>query len=205
MGLYEMENEIRRKKQQEEWYQDYREIEKTRIKSEIREDIRIRAEGIRAINQEIRAEQKRGIFEMIEITPNGEIREVTKNLIVDTMPRIVMNAKEPIGTVLIQKSNPSNRAFRLTCKVDSREAMVYFEQEEIGNSAYVLKRLAAEGIFFFQKGAKAKKTCLELMCILLNKAKVEWLEDAPGWVKREDVFFFITEDSLTWENVKEVL
>lgn len=71
---YELEEKLLYRKEQEEIRQDMREIEKTRLKTEITESIRTRAQEIRRWNKENADERKRGQYETVDFTPNGDIR-----------------------------------------------------------------------------------------------------------------------------------
>lgn len=202
---YEMENQILYQREQEEIRRDLREIDKTRAKVEITENIRTQAQEVRRQNKERADERKRGQYETVEVTSSGEVRIVTKNLSVPTIPREITNMRNPYGLIFQRVSNPNESIFRLDCKVGGKKKLVYFQSEAIGSGTYVLKRMAAQGIVMWANSSKAKKIAVELLVKLISEATVYSVFEAPGWVKTgEDRFSFVEENSITWEYLMEV-
>lgn len=203
----EMEMQFLQQKEQSEIRRDMREIEKVRLKSEIAENIRIQAQQIRRENKERADERKRGMYETVEITQSGEVRVVTKNLSVPTIPRIISNIQNPKGEIIIRYTNPLQKVFLLSCRIGEEESNTYFKGDEIGNGTYVLKRMNASGINIWGESlAKKKKFAVELLNVLFCQAQRSNVADSPGWIKtKEGSFLFVEENALTWEYLLEVL
>lgn len=206
MMPYDMGQQFLLQKEQEEVRRDMREIDKARIKAEITENIRIRAQEVRRANKERADERKRGLYETIELTSTGEIRVITKNLSVPTIPREITNMRNPQGEIFRRSNNPNERVFRLVCNVGEQTVHTYFKCESIGSGTYVLKRMAAKGISIWANTPKAKKYAVDILVKLIREAHVYQVADSPGWVKSgKDHFSFVSEDSITWEYLLEVV
>ena len=206
MMPYEMESQCLYQKEQEEMRRDMREIEKTRVKAEITENIRTQAQEVRRQNKEYADERKRGQYEAIELTPSGEIRAITKNLSIPTMPREITNMKNPHGNIYRRMDNPTERVFCLEGNVGEQKIRVYFKGDEVGNGTYVLKRLSAQGISIWAKPVKAKRYAVQMLEMLILDAPVYQIADLPGWIKTgEDEFSFVEENCITWEYLMEVV
>ncbi len=206
MMPYEMNSQCLYQKEQEEIRRDMREIEKTRVKAEITENIRTQAQEVRHQNKEYADERKRGQYETIELTLSGEIRVITKNLSVPTIPREITNMKKPHGKIFQRMDNPNESVFCLESSVGERSIKVYFKADEIGNGTYVLKRLSAQGISIWAKTVKAKKYAVQMLEMLILDAPVYQVADSAGWIKTgEGSFSFVEENCITWEYLMEVV
>lgn len=206
MMPYEMENQFLYQREQEEIRRDLREIDKTRAKLEITENIRTQAQEVRRQNKERADERKRGQYETVEVTSSGEVRVTTKNLSVPTIPREITNMKKPHGKIFRRMDNPNESVFCLESSVGERSIKVYFKADEIGNGTYVLKKLSAQGISIWAKTVKAKKYAVQMLEMLILDAPVYQVADLPGWIKtEEDSFSFVEENCITWEYLKEVV
>lgn len=206
MGPYEIENQFLFQKEQEEIRRDIREIEKTRVKAEITENIRAQAQEVRRQNKERADEKKRGQYETIELMSSGEVRVITKNLSVPTIPREITNLKNPHGKIFRRRNFQHESVFCLEGNAGEQKIRVYFKGDEVGNGTYVLKRLSAQGISIWAKVAKAKKYAVQILEMLILEAPVYHIADLPGWIKTgEESFSFVEENCITWEYLMEVV
>lgn len=206
MMPYEIEQQRLYQKEQEEMRRDMREIEKTRVKAEITENIRTQAQEVRRQNKERADERKRGQYETIELTSSGEVRVITKNLSVPTIPREITNLKNLHGKIFRRRVFPYESIFCLEGNVGEKKIRVYFKGDEVGNGTYVLKRLSAQGISIWAKTVKAKKYAVQMLEMLILNAPVYQVPDLPGWIKTgEDGFSFVEENCITWEYLMEVV
>lgn len=206
MMPYEMERQRLYQKEQEEIWRDMREIEKTRVKAEITENIRTQAQEVRRQNKERADERKRGQYETIELTSNGDARVITKNLSVPTIPREITNLKNLHGKIFRRRVFPYESIFCLEGNVGEQKIRVYFKGDEVGNGTYVLKRLSAQGISIWAKTVKAKKYAVQMLEMLILDAPVYQVADFPGWIKTgTDSFSFVEENVITWDYLLEVV
>ena len=113
------------------------------MKAEITENIRTQAQEVRRQNKERADERKRGQSETIELTSSGEVRGITKNLIVPPIPREITNLKNLHGKIFRRRVFPYESIFCLEGSVGEKKIRVYFKGDEVGNGTYVLKRLSA--------------------------------------------------------------
>lgn len=203
---YEMERQRLYQKEQEEIRRDMREIEKTRVKAEITENIRTQAQEVRRQNKEYSDEKKRGQYETVEFTAGGEVRVITKNLSVPTIPREITNLTNPHGKIFRRRGFPQESVFCLEGNTGEQKIRVYFKGDEVGNGTYVLKRLSAQGISIWAKTVKAKKYAVQMLEMLILDAQVYQVPDLPGWIKTgKDSFSFVEENAITWDYLMEVL
>ena len=199
---YEMEQNLEWQREQAEIRRDWREIEKTRAKAQITEAIRIEGQEVRRWRKEAADERRRAIYETVQITLSGDIQAVTRNLSVDTIPRLITSMRSPQLQKYIRETDRRQQVFSLSCVVADQQVRIFLTKEQIGNPGYLLKRLASEGITFFGAPAKCKIWIRDLLSQLISTAR-EWvIPDRPGWIKREDGFTFIDVDKLTWEAIE---
>lgn len=206
MMPYEMERQRLYQKEQEEMRRDMREIEKTRVKAEITENIRTQAQEVRRQNKEYSDEKKRGQYETVEFTAGGEVRVITKNLSVPTIPREITNLTNLHGKIFRRRSFPQESVFCLEGNIGGQKIRVYFKGDEVGNGTYVLKRLSAQGISIWANPVKAKRYAVQMLEMLILDAPVYQIADLPGWIKTgEEGFSFVEENCITWEYLMEVV
>lgn len=199
MLSYEMEQNLQWQREQAEIRRDRREIEKTRAKAQITEAIRIEGQEVRRWRKEVADERKRGIYETVQITSSGDIQAVTRNLSVDTIPRLITSMRSPQLQKYIRETDHRQQVFSLSCVVADHQVRIFLAKDQIGNAGYLLKRLASEGITFFGAPAKCKIWIRDLLSQLISTARESVIPDRPGWIKREGTFAFVDVDKLTWE------
>lgn len=202
---YQMESYLYWQREQAEMRQDCREIEKTRMKAEVTENIRIRGQEARCLIKEAAAERKRCIYEIMEIASNGDIQEVTKNLAVPTIPRKVTNMRFPKVIVFVRQNKPQDQIVCLTCVIERRKASIYLKKTQVVNANYLLRRLTAEGVILYKSTPKAKKRLCDLLAALISQAEQSEVATCPGWIRENGKFRFVEEEELTWEVVEGAL
>lgn len=187
-------------------------IESIRTEGEIvrateKEKIRIASAQIRKMQKEEEEERKKAIYEELRIMESGELRIITKNLRIETKPRIVTNMICPSLIVLRRAINNHEKIYKLCCRVAQNEREIFLESNSVGSGTYLVRKFASEGIIFFlPKTASQKKIALQLIAILLKNSRDEKvLPEVEGWMKKTDgTYVFVERREETWGYVKEM-
>lgn len=187
-------------------YADQMEIEKTRAKAIVKEQVKLQALEYREARKEQEAERKKSVHEEIQISQEGKLQVVTKNLQVDAIPRMVTNMEAPRLILLKRRKDESDEAFLFQFRVGKRNGEVFFNPNMVGSGTYLLKKFASQGVRFYFPGAKKKTFLLEFLSMMIeDMSEVRWLADSSGWVKNFDGHFeFVGEGDLTWGLVKKM-
>lgn len=187
-------------KQEMAYWADVREIEKTRAKACAVEEVKVEAQKIRLMNKEVADERKRSLYETVEISPDGVIQVVTKNLSIPSRPRDIISMRKPIAKVYRRKVHPEHGIMRIEAMVEEQEQAVYVKLSDLGNGTHLLKLFASKGITVYADQAKAKRYVVDLVTQLARNAESFWVYDSSGWVKLENgEFMFVDEGEITWE------
>ena len=182
-----------------------REIWKAAAKTEAVEQTRLNYAAAKVRIKEEEAERKKRIYEQIEIDKEGNITVVTKNLAFLPQKRRLCNMKAPVLQKLIRLKEQDESAYFLTCVIGNTLTEIFFADAQIGDAAYVLRKIrGAGGMFYGETQATCKKYAIELVTGLLPNAKSVLVPDAPGWMRLSTgEFIFVEEGDLTWKNVKK--
>lgn len=193
-------------KQELDFYNDRREIEKAKAKAFVKEKVKIDAFKYRQQLKEEEEERKRAIFEELQIMQNGKLQIVTKNLQIDAIPRIVTNMESPRAIILKRMENENDQVVLIKCNVKGNNIEIFMKPDMIGSGTYVLKKFAAKGIDFALPTAKAKRvaTCLVVQ-LSAKPEEILWLPEHAGWVQNVDeTFGFFGKGTLTWEKAQKL-
>lgn len=164
----------------------------------------------RAYLKEAIAEKKRGIYEEIEVSPDGTILIQTKNSAIDTMPRSITNMAMPKLTRYIRMGNPCEAAYELHVTVGNSERLAYLADNNISSGTYLLRKLKACGVSIYKdKEAEQKKFAVDLIAFLISRGiGEEPIPDDAGWTffpntfgSSEDTYKFYKEEDLTWKQL----
>lgn len=202
---FNMEAMWQQQRQQLQYQDDCREIQKAVAKAARIEDIRIQSMQIKGQIREQERERKKAIGEELHITENGELQFVTTNLSVPAIPRQVTNMRSPSLTVLKRQLDEEEQIFEVNCSVGEKEKNVFLERNLAGAGSYILRKFASEGIYFMMQTAKAKKFTVQLIACLQERCNEErLLPEQEGWMKLPDgQFQYVGEGDLTWEKAKK--
>lgn len=202
-GQTAIEQYRKQQRREEEYWQDCREVQKEGAKTEIRVNAKLHLNEMKMRRKEEEEERKRGIFEQVAITENGQIIVATQNLQIQAADRKFTNMYMPEMYALRRNGDMMVAAYMLTCKVAGEEKAVFLDSQKVGSGTYVLKKMASEGIGIMSATAKAKEYIRQLVAILLGRSVPEIvIPDGQGWMKREDgKFQFVGEDDWTWEKL----
>lgn len=201
-----MNNELGwHQKQQRDFYEDQREIMKEKAKAYAREQAKIEAMEYRIAIKESEAERKKSIGEEVQLLASGEMQIVSKNLLVDARPRQFTNMRGPRLAILKRMEDETDEILLFQCTVENRDIEIYIDANNLGNGTYLVRKLAAKGVYFELPSVKAKQVAVRIIGILLHDAETKWLPECPGWVKYANGDFdFIEEGGLTWKKAKKM-
>lgn len=150
-------------------------------------------------------ERRKAQFEQIQIS-DGRIEVATRNLLIQSQPRIVTNLSSPKLTPLKRVATENVIAYRINLKTDNKEKEVFLDKAMSGNATYLLKKFAEEGIVFYAPSAKKKEYVIQIWGLLLSLAEEEeWIADHEGWVKLPDgKWKYFSKGDITWEKIKKL-
>lgn len=199
------ENQWIQDKQQEEYRQDCREIQKAAAKAAAIESVRVDSMLRKTCIKEWETEKRKAIFEELLVEPTGEIHLVTRNLSIEAKPRSITNMKNPTLVTLKRANDLTEQIYMIKSTTGSSEKRVYLEADMAGKAYYIVRKFASAGIYFKVSIAKAKILAVQLLCILLESCAEEiFLADKQGWFKMPDGNFQYVEEELTWEQAKKM-
>lgn len=186
-------------------YEDKREVEKERAKAIVRERIRMQAQECREIKKEQEEERKKAVHEEVQILSNGQMQIITRNLLIDTMPREFTNMEAPRIIFLKRQKDESDTVLLLEFRHDGCEGQIFLDPDMIGSGAYLIKKFASQGVRFYFPMAKKKAFLIEFISVLIENSKeVQLLTDNYGWTKNIDGHFkHVGEGELIWRVVKK--
>lgn len=195
-----------REKQELDFYEDRREIEKTRAKAVVKEQVKMQAQECREARKEQEDERKKSVYEEVQVLQSGELQIVTKNLRIDAIPRKVTNMENPRVIMLRRMRNGDDELIMVKCNVKDSDIKIFMAPSMIGSGSYVLKKFAAKGIDFSMPTAKAKRlaTCLVIQ-LSAEPERIQWLPEHAGWVQNlEGNFEFFGKEQLTWQKAQKL-
>lgn len=195
-----------RKKAEETYFADCREIQKAAAKTAAVELIRIQSLQIKQNLREQERERKKSMQEIVQIMEDGTLCMVTQNLRIEPMPRYITNMKRPTLTVLKRAEDVNEEIYRVSCSVNEKEKKIFLAKSMSGNGSYLLRKFGASGICFLCSTAEAKKIAVQVLAILLSEPDdEELLPDMAGWMKKPDnTFTYIDEGEMTWKEAKNL-
>lgn len=207
MNGWSFDAEWQKKKADEEYLADCREIQKAAAKTAAVEQVRINSAVIKQNLREQERERKKAVGERLELLSNGELQIVSENLAIEPIPRKATNMRWPTLFVLKRAVDESEQIYCIACEIGNQKKFVFLEKNASGNGSYLLRKFASSGIYFKMDTAKAKSFAIQLLGILLSTTETEevLLPDMAGWMKNPDgTFKFIQEGELTWEKAKKL-
>lgn len=181
-----------------------KEIYVAQCKQQIATDAAAKRNLQKLIQREEIEELRRGAFQEVRISEDGEIISVTKNIFKDAKPRIITNIFLPELDRYIRLSRQTDMAYCLSCAINDFDAEIFFDASKIGSAAYLLKKFTASGIIFYaDKPAQQKSYAQQLLALLLqNDIPDHFVADAPGWLQLPDGnFTFAEEGSILWKKI----
>ena len=151
-------------------------------------------------------ENKKAVYESIEVYQDGSVVTTTQNLWIDSRPKEISNMRFPELFIAARSSNLNEKVFVLTCKVAGIELIVYLNPERVGSGTYILGKLAAVGIDIWAPSTKVKEYARRLITMLVQNGKDSIIPDELGWMKTENgEFTFVEEGRMTWQMIKELI
>lgn len=176
------------------------------IRATEKEKVRLASVQKRSLQREEEKERERAISEEIQLTENGELRVVTKNLRVDPIPRQVANITWPSLTVLRRARDISEKIFEVQCQVAAQENSIFLDSERVGSGRYLLNKFASIGVVFLSSTVSEKKLAIQLVSLLLRVSRDEKLmPEMVGWMKKkEGTYVFVEGEEDTWTYAKKM-
>lgn len=202
-----MNNESSWKQKREcDFYEDQRAILREQAKAYAREKVKIDAMECRIAIKDAEAERKKSVCDEVQLLTSGEMQIISKNLLVDAKPRHFTNMRSPHLVILRRMEDETDEIVLFKCSIENRDIEICIDTNRLGNGTYLVRKLAAKGIYFELPTVKAKQVAVRIFGILLNdKTGTEWLPDNSGWVKYENGnFSFIEEGEMTWKKAEKL-
>lgn len=198
--------QIEQQRMYREYMEDMREIQRTGEKEVVKQNVRLNAWSEKEKMKEVLAERKRGVFEEIEITPEGNPQIITRNLAIPACPRRFVNMQSPSITILKRLADKAEQIYLLECISGTQKKRLFLDKEKAGNGSYLVGKLGSEGICFMtNKAAKSKVLAQQLLAALLvHSPREKFLPDNGGYYETPDGSLkYAGKDDLTWNVVKK--
>lgn len=193
-------------KQAEEDYKDFREFRRSVSKAQIQVETSYQKQRNGIILRQEEEERKRGEYEEISLTEEGEFLVTTINLSIDAPSRRVTNMRSASLFIAERESNSVEKVFIIDCQVEGKRQLIFLNPEKIGSGSYLLQKMAVAGISVFASSARAKDYVKKLLTFLIRQGIQVTIPDEPGWIEIEkNKFIFIKEEEMTWEKVRELV
>lgn len=198
-------SQIVQPKGNEIYMREMHELRMAALKAEIKEDAKLNAYAKKRRLKEEDEERRRGLHEDIEVTQEGKIQAITRNLSVAAEPRSIINMQKPSITVLKRLADPTEQIYLLNCVTNGCEKKIFLDTEKSGNGSYLVKKLGSAGVCFkVNKIAESKVLAVKLLCVLLDFAREEFLSDCVGWYMMPGGHpKFTGEEEKTWNHAKK--
>lgn len=181
-----------------------KEVYVAHCKQQIQTDASAKRNLQKLIQREEIEELRRGVYQEVQISEDGEIISITKNTFKDAKPRIITNIFSPELDRYVRISRQTDLAYRFSCSLNDDETEVFLDAHKIGSGTYLHKKFTSAGIIFYvDKPAQQKSYAQQMLALLLQDYIPDhYVADAPGWLQLPDNnFTFVKEGSLLWTNI----